>query len=99
MNWCKRIENAQCGRLLFEWKTLLDVIFLIILSELYYKDVTITQSQENVSEALKVICCLLDKAPWQLGVMSSSKGIISGPLRIELPDNIIVDCGIHKTGS
>lgn len=67
-------------------------------SELYYKDVTITQKQENVAEALKIICCLLDKTPWQLGVMSSSKGIISGPLQIHLPEYLIVDCGIHKTG-
>lgn len=70
-----------------------------IRSELYYKDVTITQKQENVAEALKIICCLLDKTPWKLGVMSSSKGIISGPLQIHLPEHLIVDCSIHKTGT
>lgn len=31
--------------------------------------------------------------------MSSSKGIISGPLQIYLPENLIIDCSIHKTGN
>lgn len=67
-------------------------------SELYYKDVKITQKQENVSDALKTICCLLNTTPWQLGVMSSSKGMIAGNVQIFLPDNSLIDCSIHKNG-
>lgn len=58
----------------------------------------ITQKQQNVSEALKTICCILDATPWELGVLSTSKGLIAGPLQIHLPDNVIVDCSIDKNG-
>lgn len=52
-----------------------------------------------MSEALKTICCLLDVAPWQLGVLSTSKGLIAGPLEIHLPDNSIIDCSIDRNGN
>lgn len=68
-------------------------------SELYYKDVNVTQKQENVNEALKTICCLLDATPWELGVLSTSKGLIAGPLQIHLPDDVVIDCGIDKNGN
>lgn len=67
-------------------------------SELYYKDVNVTKKQENVNEALKTICCLLDATPWELGVLSTSKGLIAGPLKIHLPDNVIIDCNNDKNG-
>lgn len=59
----------------------------------------VTQKQENVSEALKTICCLLDAAPWELGVLSTSKGLIAGPLEIHLPNNSIIDCNIDRNGN
>lgn len=58
----------------------------------------VTQKQENVNEALKTICCLLDATPWELGVLSTSKGLIAGPLQIHLPDNVVIDCGIDRNG-
>lgn len=66
--------------------------------ELYYKNVILTQKQENVSEALKAVCCLLDAAPWQLGVLSTSKGLIAGSLEIHLSDNSIIDCSVDRNG-
>lgn len=75
-----------------------DCWFIFISSELYYKDTEITQKQENVSEALKTICCFLDATPWELGVLSTSKGLIAGPLEIHLPDNVVIDCNIDKNG-
>lgn len=66
--------------------------------ELYYKNVTITRKQENVNETLKVICCLLDATPWQLGVLSTSKGLIAGSLKIHLSDNSIIDCSTDRNG-
>lgn len=68
------------------------------LRELYYKNVNVTQKQENVNEALKTICCLLDATPWELGVLSTSKGLIAGPLQIHLPDNVVIDCSIDRNG-
>lgn len=72
--------------------------FNSISSELYYKNVNVTQKQENVNEALKTICCLLDATPWELGVLSTSKGLIAGPLQIHLPDDVVIDCGIDRNG-
>lgn len=69
-----------------------------LCSELYYKNVIVTQKQENVNEALKTICCLLNTTPWELGVLSTSKGLIAGPLQIYLPDNVMIDCNIDKNG-
>lgn len=68
-------------------------------SELYYKNVNVTQRQENVNEALKQICCLLDASPWELGVLSTSKGLIAGPLQIHLPDDVVIDCGNDTNGN
>lgn len=52
-----------------------------------------------MSEALKTICCLLDATPWELGVLSTSKGLIAGPLEIHLPENVIINCNIDKNGN
>lgn len=65
---------------------------------MYYKDVEMTKKQIYVTEALKVICCLFDTTPWKLGVMTSSKGIIAGDVRIVLPDNVTIDCSEHEAG-
>lgn len=73
--------------------------FYSFFSELYYKNVNVTQKQENVNEALKTICCLLDATPWELGVLSTSKGLIAGPLQIHLPDDVVIDCGIDRNGN
>lgn len=59
----------------------------------------VTQKQENVNEGLKTICCLLDASPWELGVLSTSKGLIAGPLQIHLPDDVVIDCGIDRNGN
>lgn len=67
-------------------------------SEMYYKDVKTTQKQENVNDALRTICCLLNVAPWQLGVFNSSKGLIAGNLKVFLPDNEVIDYSAHKNG-
>lgn len=67
-------------------------------SEIYYKDVKITQKQENVNDALRTICCLLNAAPWQLGVLSSSKGLMAGNVKIHLPDSPVIDYSVHKDG-
>lgn len=58
----------------------------------------VTRRQENVNEALKTICCVLDASPWELGVLSTSKGLIAGPLQIHLPNNVVIDCGIDRNG-
>lgn len=67
-------------------------------SELYYSDTEITEKQENVNEALKLICCKLEVLPWQLGVMSSVKGLLAGKMKIFMPENVVIDCSLHIDG-
>lgn len=69
-----------------------------VVSELYYSDTEITEKQENVKEAVKIICCKLEVDQWQLGVMSSVKGLLAGRLKIFMPDNVIIDCSLHNDG-
>lgn len=70
----------------------------VFCRELYYRDIKITQRQENVNEAIKIICCLLDVTPWELGVMSTSKGILAGSVQIRMPNDNVIDCGLHTEG-
>ncbi|XP_031617450.1 uncharacterized protein LOC116337203 isoform X2 [Contarinia nasturtii] len=99
---CRRIRSAFNLSLIFY---LLSEIHELLLSnrrctvrELYYKNVLLTQKQQNVNEALKVVCCLLDATPWQLGVLSTSKGLIAGRLVIHLQDDSIIDCSMDRNG-
>lgn len=66
--------------------------------EIYYKNVEVIQKQENVNEALRTICCLLNTTPWKLGVLNSSKGLIAGNVKLHIPDCPVIDCSIHKNG-
>lgn len=66
--------------------------------ELYYRNVELTHSQENVNEAIKIISCLLELEPWKMGVYSTSKGLIAGPIVIVLADDSLIDCSTHSEG-
>nr|XP_018917057.1 PREDICTED: meiotic recombination protein SPO11 isoform X1 [Bemisia tabaci] len=60
--------------------------------ELYYKDVELLQSQDIVDEAIKIICCLLNTPPWQLGVFGTSKGLVAGHLVLQTNTKDTIDC-------
>lgn len=66
--------------------------------ELYYSEPELTQSQRNVDTTIKDICCILEAKPWELGVFSSSKGILAGNIRLTLPDDDIIDCNAFAGG-
>lgn len=51
-----------------------------------------------MNEALKLICCKLEVSPWQLGVMSSAKGLLAGKVKIFMPENVVIDCSQHADG-
>lgn len=65
---------------------------------MYYRDLKITKKQENVNEAVKVISCLLDASPWEFGVISTSKGLLAGNVKLKLHKNIEIDCSVHREG-
>lgn len=55
-----------------------------IIRELFYNDPELTQNVDKISHALRDISCMLDTQPWHLGVLSTSKGLLAGPLSISL---------------
>lgn len=59
--------------------------------ELYYRNVELFGSQEAVNKAIDAICSMLNVQEFELGVLSSSKGLIAGDLVIIIGDERI-DC-------
>ncbi|KAF4522490.1 hypothetical protein B566_EDAN002575 [Ephemera danica] len=58
--------------------------------ELYYQ-MSLQCKQNTMGIALRDVCSLLDASPWELGILSSGKGLVSGPLLIHMPHST-VDC-------
>lgn len=65
--------------------------------ELYYRDVELMKSQASVNKAMDEICALLNVQCWELGVLSTSKGLIAGDLRITTEDDEIIDYSITNS--
>lgn len=59
--------------------------------ELYYRDVELFRNQESVNKAIDTLCAMLDVQEFELGVFSSSKGLVAGDLIINIGDERI-DC-------
>lgn len=62
--------------------------------ELYYRDVELMKSQVSVNKAIDEICKLLNVQCWELGVLSTSKGLVAGDLRIVTDEDEIIDYSI-----
>lgn len=60
--------------------------------ELYYQ--LMLPSKNALTSALRSVCSLLGAAPWELGILASSKGLVAGPLRLSLPSEII-SCSVQ----
>lgn len=59
--------------------------------ELYYRDVELFGNQSNVNRALDTLCAMLNVQEFELGVLTSSKGLVAGDLVINIGDERI-DC-------
>lgn len=60
--------------------------------ELYYKNVEFFRSYEKFNTVVTTVYNLLGgAAPWELGIVSSSKSLIAGPLRIGNAEGNIID--------
>ncbi|CRK91310.1 CLUMA_CG004984, isoform A, partial [Clunio marinus] len=59
--------------------------------ELYYRDVELFKSQVNVNKALDTICSMLNVQEFELGIFSSSKGLVAGDLKVII-ENETFDC-------
>jgi meiotic recombination protein SPO11 len=63
--------------------------------ELYYRDQELFETQVDVNQAIREICCLLEATPWELRIMSTSKGLVAGDLKIIMNNDDVVDCSIE----
>lgn len=57
--------------------------------ELYYRDVELLKNMSTVERALNDISMLLNVQQWEMGVLSSSKGLIAGHLKIVIANNVL----------
>ncbi|XP_037033919.1 uncharacterized protein LOC119072743 isoform X2 [Bradysia coprophila] len=61
--------------------------------EIYYSDPEFTHSQIQVDTAIMDICFILNAPPWAIGILSSSKGLIAGSIKLTLKDDTVLDVG------
>ncbi|KAG4073105.1 hypothetical protein HA402_009524 [Bradysia odoriphaga] len=59
--------------------------------EIYYSDPEFTHSQIQVDTAIMDICFILNAPPWEIGILSSSKGLIAGSIKLTLKDDTVLD--------
>lgn len=45
----------------------------------------------KLCSSIENVCNLLDCAPWELGILSTSRSLVAGPLKISNPDGNIID--------
>lgn len=57
--------------------------------ELYYRDVEFLRNQTSVNKAIEAVCVMLNVLPWELGILSTSKGLIAGDIVITTEDEVI----------
>lgn len=50
--------------------------------ELYYSDVDLYNNQTSVNKAIETICAMLNVQEYELGILSSSRGLIAGDLAV-----------------
>lgn len=62
-----------------------------LFREIYYSDPELTQNQAGVDKAVMDICYILNARPWEIGILSSSKGLIAGSIKLTLNDDTILD--------
>lgn len=47
-----------------------------------------------IDAAIQIICNLLDSPPWEIGIMATSKGLVSGQLVIKIDNEHVIDCSL-----
>ncbi|XP_075166674.1 meiotic W68 [Haematobia irritans] len=65
--------------------------------ELFYKNTHMTCTTVQVNKAVKDVCSLLGQTSWNLGIFSSGKGMIAGPLTIVMSNGDLIDCNSFST--
>lgn len=60
--------------------------------ELYYNDPGLYQDMRRVSSALQIVSSMIGAMPWELGVFSTSCGLMAGPIAVKLANDEVIDC-------
>ncbi|XP_034476056.1 meiotic recombination protein W68 isoform X1 [Drosophila innubila] len=63
---------------------------------LYYRDTEMIRSQSYIESAKLDVCRMLNTAPVLLGLLSASKGIISGDVKLLMNNGDVIDCNIYS---
>lgn len=64
------------------------------IREIYYQNVVTISNQRVVDDVIDNISCMLGVAPWEFGVVASSKGLVYGNLNIFYSSDEIMNCNI-----
>ncbi|XP_013100333.2 meiotic recombination protein W68 [Stomoxys calcitrans] len=65
--------------------------------ELLYKNNHMASNMLHINRAVQDVCCLLNQTSWNLGIFSSGKGLIAGPLLIVMSNGDTIDCNCLTT--
>lgn len=63
----------------------------LLFREIYYSYPEFTQTQYAIDDAVKDVCLILNARPWEIGILSSSKGLIAGSIKLTLNDDSIIN--------
>ncbi|EDW61133.2 meiotic recombination protein W68 [Drosophila virilis] len=62
---------------------------------LYYRDTHVVRSQSYIVAAKLDVCRMLNTAPVNLGILSASKGLIAGDIKLLMSNGDILDCNVY----
>lgn len=71
-----------CTTLLCEIYKMLSKNISCTKRELYYRDTALFMNQQTVDRAINDICILLNVFQWELGILTTSKGLVAGDLKM-----------------
>lgn len=72
----------------------IDFTKIVFIRELYYQNVATINNQILVNDAIDNISCLLEVGPWELGVFSTSKGLVYGNLKVFFTSDEVTNCNV-----
>ncbi|XP_030245593.1 meiotic recombination protein W68-like [Drosophila navojoa] len=62
---------------------------------LYYRDTQVVRSQSYIDAAKMDVCRMLNTAPVNLGILSASKGLITGDIKLVMSNGDVLDCNLY----
>ncbi|EDW74800.1 uncharacterized protein Dwil_GK15872 [Drosophila willistoni] len=62
---------------------------------LYYRNTQLIRAQSFIVAAKLDVCRILNTAPFHLGILSASKGLLAGDIRMTMSNGDILDCNAY----